>query len=120
MVNTVLCVGQPENPHVQEVVKEIKALDSEAKVVIFNHLAGDSNFIELSGGNLPEPGCVLIANGERIPGDSITSVWFYPKPNMPEDNQNVEGKTKSLLSEFLFIYIYFKFLLMVKLYIVYI
>lgn len=92
MVNTVLCVGQPENPHVQEVVKEIKALDSEAKVVIFNHLAGDSNFIELSGGNLPEPGCVLIANGERIPGDSITSVWFYPKPNMPEDNQNVEGR----------------------------
>ena len=119
MVNTVLCVGHPKNPHIQEVVKEIKALDSEAKVMIFNHEDGDSNLIELTGGNLPEPGCVLIANGERIPAESITSVWFYPKPHIPEGNQNVEGMLNAFCHNSV-LFICFLHSSMVKLYDVYI
>ena len=46
----------------------------------------DGHFIEINGGNKTEFSCVLVVNGERIPGKSITSVLYYLKPITQADD----------------------------------
>jgi len=88
MANTILLIGLEEDAHTQEVQKQIKSLDSEVKVVLFNPHS-DGHFIEITAGNVSElsPGCVIVVNGERIPAKSIKSVWYYLKPPMPPPDQ---------------------------------
>ena len=99
MANTILLIGLEEDAHTQEVQKQIKSLDSEVKVVLFNPHS-DGHFIEITAGNVSElsPGCVIVVNGERIPAKSIKSVWYYLKPPMPPPDQlqDLQGNVLTL------------------------
>ena len=94
MRNTILCIGHPENPHVLEVEKYVKLLDKEAKWVVFQP-DFDGHFIEITAGNVSgfTSNCVFVVNGERIPAESITSVWDYLKPWNTPENQDLQGKS---------------------------
>ena len=93
MANTILCIGSAEDPHIQEVDKHVKSLDSEARVVLFNPLIG-SHFIEITTGNISEhtTGCVVVVDGERIPAESIRSVWYRWKPAVLSANEDLQGR----------------------------
>ena len=92
MANTILCIGSAEDPHIQEVDKHVKAMDSEARVVLFNPLCG-SHFIEISAGNLSEqsPSCTIVVDGERITAESIRSVWYRWKPAVLSADEDLQG-----------------------------
>lgn len=92
MANTILCIGSAEDPHIQEVDKHVKSLDSEARVVLFNPLIGN-HFIEITTGKISEhtTGCVVVVDGERIPGESIGSVWYRWKPAVLSANEDLQG-----------------------------
>ena len=93
MANTILCIGSAEDPHIQEVDKHVKSLDSAARVVLFNPLIG-SHFIEITTGNISEytTGCVVIVDDERIPAESIRSVWYRWKPAVLSANEDLQGR----------------------------
>ena len=89
---TILCIGSPENLHIQEVQKHVKELDKEAKMVIFNLERESDVIIEITtDGNEPSNNCTFIINGERILAKEITSVWFYPRPLGPPEREDVQG-----------------------------
>lgn len=92
MANTILCIGSAEDPHVQEVDKHVKAMDSKSRVVLFNPLCG-SHFIEITAGNLSElhPSCTVVVDGERIAADSIGSVWYRWKPAVLSADEDLQG-----------------------------
>lgn len=81
MAKVVLCIGHDllEDPHTAVIEKHIKALDSKARFVRLDPMC-DSNFIEINTrGKTSEnttPSCLVIVDGERIPAESITTVWF--------------------------------------------
>ena len=85
MKSTILCIGHPENPNIQALEKQVKALDKKARMVIFQP-GLDGHFIEINGGNKTEFSCVLVVNGECIPGKTITSVLYYLKPIAQADD----------------------------------
>lgn len=90
---TILCIGSPQNLHIQEVEKHIKALDKQAKMVIFNLERESDVIIEINtDGNEPSNSCAFMINGERILAEEITSVWFYPRPLEPPEREDVQGK----------------------------
>ena len=80
MAKIILCLGNEisEDPHIDKIEKLVKALDSDAKVVRLDPVI-DSNFIEVNIANTSKktpPSCFVIVAGERIPAESITTVWF--------------------------------------------
>ncbi|XP_067042419.1 uncharacterized protein [Acropora muricata] len=90
---TILCIGSPENLHIQEVQKHAKELDKEAKMVIFNLERESDVIIEITtDGNEPSNNCTFIINGERMLAKEITSVWFYPRPLGPPEREDVQGR----------------------------
>ena len=92
MRNTILCIGHPENPHILEVEKYVKLLDKEAEWVVFQP-DFDGHFIEITAGNVSgfTSNCVFVVNGERIPAESITSVWYYLKAGKTPEDQDLQG-----------------------------
>jgi len=93
MANIILLIGLEEDAHIQEVQKQIKKLDSEVKVVLFNPHS-DGHFMEITAGNVSElsSGCVIVVDSERIPAKSIKSVWYYLKPPMPPPEEDLRGR----------------------------
>lgn len=93
MANTILCIGSAEDPHIQEVDKHVKSLDNVARVVLFNPLR-QGHFIEITAGNISElsPSCVVVVDGERIPAESIKSVWYRWKPAVLSADEDLQGK----------------------------
>ena len=84
MAKIILCLGNEisEDPHIDKIEKLVKALDSDAKVVRLDPVI-DSNFIEVNIANTSKktpPSCFVIVDGERIPAESITSVWYCWNP----------------------------------------
>ena len=83
MAKVILAIGHDllEDPHVAVIEKHMKAMDSMARLVRLDPMC-DSNFIEINTrGNTSEnttstPRCFVIVGGERIPAESITTVWF--------------------------------------------
>lgn len=94
MANTILCIGSAEDPHIQEVDKHVKAMDSKARVVLFNPLCG-SHFIEITTGNHRSDelcsSCTVVVDGERIAADSIRSVWYRWKPAVLSADEDLQG-----------------------------
>ena len=92
MANTILCIGSAEDPHIQEVDKHVKAMDSKARVVLFNPLCG-RHFIEITAGNRSEPysSCTVVVDGDRIAADAIRSVWYRWKPAVLSANEDLQG-----------------------------
>ena len=90
--NTILCIGSAEDPHVQEVHKQIKAIDSEARIVVFNPLSGN-HLIEITAGNPSElkPSCSIVVDGKAIVGDAIKSVWYRWKPAVLTADDDLQG-----------------------------
>ena len=103
MANTILLIGLEEDAHIREVQKQIKKLDSEVKVVLFNPHS-DGHFIEITAGNVSElsSGCVIVVDSERITAKSIKSVWYYLKPPMPPQDEDLQGRV-SLNTLWLFV-----------------
>ena len=99
MANTILLIGLEEDAHIREVQKQIKKLDSEVKVVLFNPHS-DGHFIEITAGNVSElsSGCVIVVDSERIPAKSIKAVWYYLKPPMPPQDEDLQGRVILLFS----------------------
>ena len=95
MKKTILCIRTAdfEDPHVEEVEKHIKALDSEARLVTFVPLQ-DGHFIEITTGNVlePDPTCLFVVDGERIPAKSITSVWYRWLPKSVSAAKDLQGR----------------------------
>lgn len=87
MANTILCIGSAEDTHIQEVDKQVKSLDSEARVVLFNPF---HHYIEISTSDL-SPSCVIVVDGERIAADSIRSVWYRWKPAVLSADEDLQG-----------------------------
>ena len=77
MATVILFFGSPEDPHLLEVEKQIKALDNQAKVVLFDPLCG-KHFIEITVGSPQElrSRCFLVVDDQRISAESIKSVWY--------------------------------------------
>lgn len=97
MANTILCIGSAEDPHIQEVDKLVKSLDSEARVLLFDPLCGD-HYIEISTSKLSHS-CFIVVEGERIAAESIRSVWNRWKPGVlsaEEDLQSLIAKDFAL------------------------
>lgn len=94
MGKIILCIGNAVSYdcHIDRIEKHVKALDSEAKLVRLD-VEVDSNFIEINTGGNPEKAtsCFVIADGERIPSESITSVWYCWIPYYPETD-DLQGK----------------------------
>jgi len=94
MKKTILCIRTAdfEDPHVEEVGKHIKALDSEARLVTFVPLQ-DGHFIEITTGNVfePDPTCLFVVDGKRIPAKSITSVWYRWLPKSVSAAKDLQG-----------------------------
>lgn len=90
---TILCIGHPENPHIQQVQRHVKSLDNEGRMVIFSP-GLEGHFIEITQGNLSDEtsGLVFIVDGERVSSNSITSVWYNVKPGIQENNEDLQGR----------------------------
>ena len=88
MANTILFIGGTEDPHIQEVDKHIKTMDSEAKVVLFNPGCG-SHSIEIAAGKLG-PNCTIVVDDERITAESVRSVWYRWAPAVFKADQDAE------------------------------
>ena len=90
--DTILCIGSVEDPHVQEVRKQIRAIDSEARIVVFNPLSSN-HLIEMTAGNPSElkPCCSIVVDGEEIVGDSIKSIWYRWKPAVLTADDDIQG-----------------------------
>ena len=95
MANIILCIGNElsEDPHVFDVERKIKALDSEARLVSFAPMQ-DGHFIEITAGNISEntPSCIFVVDGERIPAESITAVWWLWNPHFPSMDGDLQGR----------------------------
>lgn len=93
MGKIILCIGNSVSYdcHIDSIEKHVKALDSEAKLVRLD-VEVDSNFIEINTGGNPEKAtsCFVIVDGERIPSESITSVWYFWMPCYPETDNLLE------------------------------
>jgi len=102
MANIILGIGSEEDPHIQEVSKHVKSLDSEARVVLFNPLCG-GHFIEITAGNVSErsPSCLVVVDGERIPADAIKSVWYRWKPAFLSADEDLQGRILRVMFKFL-------------------
>ncbi|XP_044173441.1 uncharacterized protein LOC122957400 [Acropora millepora] len=92
MAYTILCIGSAEDPHLQVVDSHVKAMDSEARVVLFNPLCGN-HFIEITAGNFSglSSSCTIIVDGERITAESIKSVWYRWKPAVLSADENLQS-----------------------------
>ena len=99
MGKIILCIGNSVSYdcHIDSIEKHVKALDSEAKLLRLD-VEVDSNFIEINTGGNPEKAtsCFVIVDGERIPSESITSVWYFWMPCYPETD-NLLGNCVRLL-----------------------
>ena len=93
-----LCIGSAENPHIQVVDKNVKSLDNEARIVLFNPVCGD-HFIEITVGNAFEgsSSCLIVVDGERIPAESIKSVWYRWKPAVLSADEDLHGRPVLLI-----------------------
>ena len=91
MANTILIIGLLGDPHIDEIEKQITALDCKATVVLFNPFL-DGHFIEINAGNVSElsSSCLFVVDGQRIAAKSIKSVWYNLKPRMPDED--LQGK----------------------------
>lgn len=93
MGKIILCVGNKltDDPHVHFVAEKVKALDSEARVVLLDADL-DSNHIEINTGRTSKDATsvFVIVDGERIPAESITTVWYAWNPHPPETS-NLQG-----------------------------
>ena len=98
MANTILIIGLLGDPHIDEVEKQITALDCKATVVLFNPFL-DGHFIEINAGNVSElsSSCLFVVDGQRIAANSIKSVWYNLKPRMPDED--LQGKVFSNMLE---------------------
>ena len=92
MANIILCVGSVEDPHILSVDKHIRALDSEARIVLFNPLCA-GHFIEITTGNVSQetPSCTVVVGDERISAKSIRSVWYRWKPAALSAKEDFQG-----------------------------
>lgn len=92
MATIILCIGSAEDPHIQEVEKNVKLLDNEARIVLFNPLCG-SHFIEITVDSSCElsSSCLIVVDGERIPAESIKSVWYRWKPAVLSADEDLQG-----------------------------
>lgn len=92
MASTILIIGSEEDPHVKEVDKQLKAIDNETRVVIFNP-GCDSHFIEITAGKFQEltPSCTIVVDGERIAAEAIRSVWYRWKPAVLSGNDDLQS-----------------------------
>lgn len=83
MPYTILYIGvldwdlNKTDPHAEDIEKYVKSLNSEARFVHFYPVT-EGYFIEINADNNSEEGpeCVIVADGERIPAESINSVWY--------------------------------------------
>ena len=96
MANIILCIGNKlsEDPHVDDVEKKIKTLDNEARVVRFE-LMLDGHFVEITAGNVSEnntSSCLFVVDGERIPTESITAVWYLWNPVTRQMDRGLQGR----------------------------
>ena len=92
MATIILCIGSAEDPHIQEVEKNVKLLDNEARTVLFNPLGG-GHFIEITVDSSCEvsSSCLIVVDGERIPAESIKSVWYRWKPAVVSADEDLQG-----------------------------
>ncbi|XP_073252135.1 uncharacterized protein [Porites lutea] len=92
MATIILCIGSAEDPHIQEVEKNVKLLDNEARIVLFNPLCG-GHFIEITVDSSCElsSSCLIVVDGERIPAESIKSVWYRWKPAVLSADEDLQG-----------------------------
>jgi len=92
MANIILCIGKPGGPHTREVEKQVKSLDSAARLVHFYPLCG-KHFIEITAGKISEhsPSCLVVVDGERIPAESIKSVCYRWGPELPSKDDDLQG-----------------------------
>ena len=93
MANIILCIGKPGGPHTREVEKQVKSLDSAARLVHFYPLCG-KHFIEITAGKISEhsPSCLVVVDGERIPAESIKSVCYRWGPELPSKDDDLQGE----------------------------
>ncbi|KAK2572811.1 hypothetical protein P5673_001800 [Acropora cervicornis] len=101
MGKIILCIGNSVSYdcHIDSIEKHVKALDSEAKLVRLD-IEVDSNFIQINTGGNPEKAtsCFVIVDGERIPSESITSVWYFWMPCYPETDNLLEFMGKEFVT----------------------
>ena len=92
MATIILCIGSAEDPHIQEVETNVKLLDNEARTVLFNPLGG-GHFIEITVDSSCEvsSSCLIVVDGERIPAESIKSVWYRWKPAVVSADEDLQG-----------------------------
>ena len=97
MAKTILCIRSLDDdldPHIQAVLEQVKLLDNEAKFVCLNpHSRG--HYIEITAGKDSElsPSCVIVVDGDRIPAQSITSVWYRMKPVILKGDEDLQGRS---------------------------
>ena len=97
---TILCIRSLEDdkdPHVQAVSEQVQLLDNEARFVCFNpHSEG--HFIEITAEEADcelSSCCVIVVDGERIPAESITSVWYRIKPLALSGDEDLQGRSSA-------------------------
>ena len=96
MAKTILCIRSLDDdldPHIQAVLEQVKLLDNEAKFVCLNPYSR-GHYIEITAGKDSElsPSCVIVVDGDRIPAQSITSVWYRMKPVLKGD-EDLQGRS---------------------------
>ena len=97
MAKTILCIRSLDDdldPHIQAVLEQVKILDNEAKFVCLNPYSR-GHYIEITAGKDSElsPSCVIVVDGERIPVQSITSVWYRMKPVILKGDEDLQGRS---------------------------
>ena len=109
MATIILCIGSAEDSHIQEVEKNVKLLDNDARIVLFNPLCG-GHFIEITVDSSCElsSSCLIVVDGERIPAESIKSVWYRWKPAVLSADEDLQGMdlAKNFASIFLYSFLY--------------
>ena len=97
MAKTILCIRSLDDdldPHIQAVLEQVKLLDNEAKFVCLNPYSR-GHYIEITAGKDSElsPSCVIVVDGDRIPAQSITSVWYRMKPVILKGDEDLQGRS---------------------------
>ena len=90
MANTILYIGCAEDPHIQEIDRHVKTMDSETRTLLYNPLC-ESHFIEITAGKLG-PKCTIVVDDKRIVAESIRSVLYRWKPAFFTPDQDLEGR----------------------------
>ena len=97
MAKTILCIRSLDDdldPHIQAVLEQVKLLDNEAKFVCLNPYSR-GHYIEITAGKDSElsPSCIIVVDGDRIPAQSITSVWYRMKPVILKSDEDLQGRS---------------------------